>query len=478
MAGLTKVEADRIMDGWLDQFANHRLAFVIEVLKATPEPWQEKVLRAMDEGAKRVSIASGHGVGKTTLLAWLVVHHLMTQFPQKTAITAPTAGQLWDALWPEIAKWLERLPSDLAKSYIPKAERIELTAAPSLSFATAKTASKDKPEALQGVHSDHVLLIADEGSGISDEVIDAAGGSLSGKDVRFVIAGNPLRAQGFFHDTHHRLRERWFAVNVSVFESRWADPEYAKDIELRYGKDSNHYRVRVLGAFPTSDDDAVIPFEWIETSIGREVAQVESAETIWGLDVAREGTHRTALAKRRGNVLLEPPKAWGGLRAAEVAGRVKAEWDITRVPLRPIAINIDVIGYGADVMDRLREMGLPARGVNVAETSSISSSNFRNLRAELWFKLRHWFEGRDVRLPVRDGAHVIEDLLEELSKATYKFQPQSGRILIAEKTGRRSPDLADALMLTMAGDAIAASRGRKKGSSRSRALGAPLKGLV
>ena len=66
---------------------------------ATPEPWQREVLdyydsqRNPDQYAIRISIASGHGVGKTTLLSWLVIHHCLTLYPQKTAITAPSAPQ-------------------------------------------------------------------------------------------------------------------------------------------------------------------------------------------------------------------------------------------------------------------------------------------------------------------------------------------------------------------------------------------------
>lgn len=430
----------------------------------------------MDQYAIRISIASGHGVGKSRLLAWLISHHAATRYPQKTAITAPSAGQLWDALWPELLSVIGTLPPYIRDQFVIKAERIELKEDPAGSFISAKTARQDQTEALQGVHAPYVLLVADEASGVPDGVFEAAGGSMSGRRVATILTGNPLRGQGYFYDTHHKLADRWVAKKVSVFDSKWASPEFALDMDARYGKDSNQYRTRVLGEFPTTDDDVVIPHELVIASVGRDVKSPETASTIWGLDVAFKGSHRTALAKRRANELLEPPKAWGGLDDAQVAGRVKHEWDITPKNERPAEINVDVIGYGAAVVTRLRDLGLPAFGINVSESPSLKTSGYRNLRAELWFKGREWFAKRDSRLPHFDRDHRVEDLIEELTTPTFKPQPISGKILIEEKKGRRSPDLADAFLLTLASESVTI-QGHTPHRDWRTPLSNPLKGL-
>lgn len=474
---------DFVMDEWLAKYTPSAELFITEVLEATPEPWQLKEIRRYDAGRKsdsyavRISIASGHGVGKTTLLAWLVIHHSLTLYPQKTAVTAPSSNQLWDALWPEIKAWLNRLPPHLLELIDQKAERLELKNDPANSFVSAKAARADQPEALQGVHSAHVLLVLDEASGIPDAVIDAASGSMSGKRVIMIATGNPLRGQGFFYDTHHKLAGKWLTSTVSVFESQYASPEFALMMRDRYGEDSNQYRVRVLGLFPTTDDDVVIPFEWVEAAIGRDISPMGTEAVIWGLDVAFKGSNRTALAKRRGKVLLEPPKAWGGLDDAQVAGRVKQEWDVTREKDRPRDINVDVIGYGAAVVTRLRELGLPARGINVSESPSLKSSQYRNLKAELWFLGREWFHARDCSLPLRDKEQRIEDLVEELTTPTFKPQPVSGKILIEPKKGRKSPDLADAFILTLASESIT-MQGGDLHRNWKQPLSNPIKGIV
>ena len=477
------------MDVWLARYAVSAELFVREVLGAEPEPWQLQVLRDYDKARTqnglireayfvRISIASGHGVGKTTLLAWLIIHHLLTLYPQKTAVTAPSSNQLWDALWPETKSWLNKLPPHLSGLYDPKAERIELKNDPAGSFVSAKAARQDQPEALAGVHSDFVLLILDEFSGVPDAVIESASGSMSGKRVSMIGAGNPLRGQGYFYDTHHKLAGEWLTYTVSVFDSKYASPDFARMIEQRYGKDSNQYRVRVLGLFPTTDDDVIIPMELVEPAVGRDVIAPATSSVIWGVDVAFKGSNRTALSKRRANVMLEPPKAWGGLDDAQVTGRIKLEWDLTQKADRPSDINIDCIGYGAAVSTRLRDLGLPARCINVSESPSFKTSQFRNLKAELWFKGREWFARRDSRLPERDKNGVMEDFIEELTTAESKFQPVSGKILVKEKDHKRSPDLADSFILTFASESITLSGVDDGYRNWKKPLQNPIKGIV
>lgn len=482
-----------VMDEWLARYAPSAELFVLEVLGATPEPWQLTVLRDYDaartsggaikfEYFVRISIASGHGVGKTALLAWLVIHHAATLYPQKTAVTAPSSNQLWDALWPEIKSWINRMPAHLSDPdkglFVLKAERIELRGDPAGSFVSAKAARQDQPEALAGVHSDYVLLILDEFSGVPDAVIESASGSMSGTRVSMIGAGNPLRGQGYFYDTHHKLAGDWLHYTVSVFDSKYASKEFAKMIADRYGKDSNQYRVRVLGLFPTTDDDAIIPREWLVSAVDRDVKPPQSASVVWGVDVASMGQHRTALVKRRANVVPEPPKTWGGLDDAQVTGRLKLEWDLTLKNDRPSDINVDCIGYGAAVARGLRDLGLPARCINVSESKSLKSDQYRNVRAELAFKGRDWSQKLDVRLPPFDKDGRVTDLIEELAEMTAKPQPISGKIIVTEKKGHTSPDIADAFLLTLASESITIADKGENYRNWKIALSPNLKGII
>ena len=182
----------------------------------------------------------------------------------------------------------------------------------------------------------------------------------------------------------------------------------------------------------------------------RNVEPVAGPDTIWGVDVARFGDDRTALAKRKGNVLLENVKWWRHKDTMQVAGLVKAEWDYLAPHDRPRQIVVDSIGLGAGVADRLRELGLPARDFNVGEQPA-AKERYSRARDELWFTGREWFAQRNVKIP-KDEA-----LIAELTSPTYSFS-SSGKIVVESKDdmkerGLPSPDLADAFLMTlMAGD--------------------------
>lgn len=453
------------------------LRFVVEVLGATPDDWQEVILLQWGAGRRHISIQSCHGPGKTTLLSWMICYMLCCRYPQKTVCTAPTGQQLYDALFAETKMWFARLPDALRDLFEIKSDRIELRADAASSFASFRTARAEQPEALQGVHSVWVLLIADEASGVPEQIFEAAVGSMSGANATTVLAGNPVRTSGLFFDSQDRLAHMWFCVQVSAiprdgaYTSKRVDPQFVVMVREQYGEDSNAFRVRVLGLPPKADLDTIIPYEMAASAVGRDVRCYPTAVTIWGLDVARFGWCLTALAKRRGNHLLQPIQHWNGLDLMQVCGVVKAEWDATKEQDRPVEICVDAIGLGAGVADRLKEMGLPVRSVNVSETPALTG-RFPNIRSELWWLVREWFSKRDVFIPAeqeREGDFSRPTLLNQLVAVKYKIMDSSGKLRAESKEemrkrGRHSPDLADAFCLTFASPAATMLAGNERRS--------------
>jgi hypothetical protein len=421
---------------------------VTNVLQATPEGWQADVLDDIGAGARRIAIRAGHGVGKSTLEAWLVLWFLLTRTPCKVPVTANSQDQLRDVVWAEVAKWWRRRPDPLRDQVDVSAERVQIKAAPNDAFAVARTARPERPEALQGFHSDHLLFVIEEASGIEDVIFETAGGALTGENAMVLMCGNPTRTSGYFYRAFHENRQSWRCYHVPCSASSRVSKSYAEEIAREYGENSNVYRVRVDREFPLSEDDAVIPLGLVEAAVGREVHPNDMA-MVWGLDVARFGDDSTALAKRRGNVLVEPVKERRKLDLMQSAGWIAREWEQTPIDKRPAAINVDVIGLGAGVVDRLREMGLPVRGVNVGEAASVDEKRFMRLRDELWFRVRDWFDARDCTIVRDDG------LISELVAPKYKIE-SSGKIKVEskddmKKRGIKSPNKADAFCLTFAG---------------------------
>lgn len=430
---------------FIELYGDDPVGFVKNVLGAQPQPWQEEFLRKIANGERRISVRAGHGVGKSTACSWALIWHQCCRYPQKSIVTAPTASQLYDALFSELKSWLNKLPPVLKDSFEVFSDKITFKAAPESSFISARTSSAERPEALAGVHSEHVLLVVDEASAVPEAVFEAAAGSMSGHSATTILISNPTRNSGLFYKTHHELASDWHRMHVSCIDNPLVATDFVRQIKMTYGEDSNAFRIRVLGEFALADDDTLIPADLVDGAIDRDVVVPQSEPMIYGVDVARYGTDRTALCKRRGNVVIEI-KSWGGLDLMQTVGVIVNEAKLDS----PEEICVDTIGLGGGVADRLREQGFNVRDVNVSESSAMNP-NAHRLRDELWMSVKEWLATRAVKLPKDDA------LRHELVAPRYTFM-SNGKLIVESKDSMRkrrmrSPDLADALCLTFAGKA-------------------------
>ncbi len=430
---------------FIETYRNDPVGFVRNVLGGEPTKEQQQLLNAVAKGSRRISVRAGHGVGKSTGCSWLLIWHACTRYPQKAICTAPTAGQLFDALFAELKTWMNKLPPVLRESFEVQSEKIVFRGAPEASFISARTSSAERPEALAGVHSEHVLLIVDEASAVPEAVFEAAAGSMSGHSAATILIGNPTRNSGLFYRTHHELASDWVRLHWSCVGSPLVAADFIDQIKSTYGETSNAFRIRVLGEFALADDDTLIAADLVDSAMARDVVATPNEPMVYGVDVARFGSDRTALCKRTGNVVISLKSA-SGLDLMQTVGWVVNEAKADR----PAEICVDTIGLGSGVADRLREMGYNVRDVNVAEASAMNP-NANKLRDELWLSVRDWLATRAVKLPKDDT------LRHELVAPRFTFT-SSGKIQVESKDnmrkrGMRSPDLGDSLCLTFASTA-------------------------
>ena len=419
--------------------------FVRQVLGGEPFPWQCEALASYAANS-RLAIKSGKGVGKSALLAWILLHFLCTRHEAKIACTATTAPQLYDVLWAEVRKWRDSIPEEYEGLFRIEmtAERVYLDGMQQLNFAVAKTARREQPEALQGIHAKNTLFLIDEASGVPDEIFAVAEGAMSTEGAKVVMTGNATRTDGYFFDAFHGDYRRWVRMTVSGADSPAVSEDYLEYMKLKWGEDSNEYRVGVLGEFPLSgNDDRVMSLGLVQGGIGRTVSVGEATPVVWGVDVARMGSDRTAVAKRHGHRLLEKVVSWSGKDLVWSKNKIMEMWAATSDALRPIEICIDEIGTGAGLLEMLGLAGLPVRGVNVAKVSTRPDKYYR-LRDELWFRGREWFEA---------GGSIPDDkdLVAELVSVGYEFRANGARAIVDKKAGGVSPDLADAFLLSLSG---------------------------
>src|SRR5665213_962686 len=208
----------------------------------------QKALRG--EVPPRISIVSGHGIGKSALLAMLILWFLWVHHQSQVACTSPSKEQMYDVLWKELKKWIERMPLAMQKMYLWESSHIRMSDSPQTWFARAKTSSKENTEALAGVHADWVLIAVDEASGVEEPIFETMEGALTSGNILVFLISNGTRNNGYFYDTHHKDAARWQHYSFNSEESPRVDRKYVDAIIDKYGEDSVQYAIRVKGQFP------------------------------------------------------------------------------------------------------------------------------------------------------------------------------------------------------------------------------------
>lgn len=407
-----------------------------------PNPDQELVLKSIPKNPF-IAIKSGHGVGKTTLEAWITLWFL-TCYPNcRVPITAPTEDQLTKILWPEISKWLNK--SELRFLITWSKSLVYVNGEEQTAFAVYRTASK--PEALQGFHEGNILFILEEASGIADEIWEPMEGALTTGNARAICLGNPTRPEGNFYKAFTDDVAFWKQFTFSCVNSRQVSKAYVERMRAKYGEESDVYRVRVLGEFPKQVTDAFIPLFLCERSLS---LQVEHNPVLkMGVDVARFGDDKTVWLIRGGGQ-LKYARQRQTLDTMEIAGETIALAKQNQIA--PENIFIDEIGIGAGVIDRLHELSFPVIPVNNA-SEPIDKETYVNRRAEIWGVVKQELLNKSLNLQIEsDEFELTADLCGELASPKYKFTSKGQYQLESKddmkRRGVQSPNIADALTLT------------------------------
>jgi len=430
-----------------------------------PTAQQARILEALIPPGAKVSVRSGHGIGKSACAAWVILWHLETHDYAKVPCTAPTAQQLRDILWGELSKWRRHADEQSARRgdhpalYLSQLfhltqDRLYDLAVPEWA-ATARTARKESPEALQGFHAEHLLFVIDEASGIDEAIFEAAEGALSTPGARVLMLGNPTRNSGTFAASHKQNRGEYTTLHFRSQDSPLVDPGYRERLVRKWGEGSNVVRVRANGEFPRQEDDVLISLELTEPCLTRERVSGEGKRKL-GVDVARFGSDRITLVLRQGRV-VEHITIYAKQDTMQTVGCVLAVLE----PWQVQEIDIDLIGLGAGVYDRLAELKRQGNiscavvGVNVANAAPTQPVKGeppgRLLRDYLWLEMARWLR-EEAPVFCAEDRQACEDLVGELASVQYRLD-SNGCIVVEDKDSMKkrlghSPDLADGLGCT------------------------------
>ena len=446
---------------WSDRSESMKdpVRFAEEWLGERPWQKQKEILRTLRDN-RQVAVRSCNASGKTYAAAIAVIWWLMAHDEAVVITTAPSQRQVVDTLWREINNIWERNKELIGGKITSK--RLELSnKRVAYGFAT------NTPERFQGFHSENILLIIDEASGVREFIFEAALGMMTSQNSKMLMIGNPSSLAGTFYDAFHKNREHWKTIHVaaedtpnfknknrpeSTENTRYipglATPIWAENILKTKGEESASYQVRVLGEFPDEADDTLIPLKHIEQAVEREIeSNKQKRETaVMGLDVARFGEDQTVAVVKKGDAVVELATQ----RRSDLMNTTGKAIEIAKKHKVNI-INVDEVGLGSGVVDRIRELsksqevkGIKAVGVNGGNKAR-NTQKFLNLRAQMFDGLRQRFADGEISIP------NDPELISQLASITYVYNSR-GQLQIETKqeiraSGRQSPDKADALAL-------------------------------
>jgi len=435
------------------KFLQHPVEFVeYMILGLTPDEIKANVFgRRLEPESKSiiynvgkhdyVSVHSGKGITKSFSLAVLAIWFLWSRSHARVAVTGPKFDQLKITLWAEIHKWLSI--SKVRDELVWSSEGLRHVDPKMDSFGFMLT-SKDTIN-IQGVHGDHVLWMADEASNVEDEMIDTIMGGMNDPEAKIVMTGNPNRASGGFFNTWNRDKDMWKILHFSSEDSARANPVWLKKMS-RHPRESDYYRVNVLGLPPRGNPKAIISLEECNAARDRNVKPGDFLEM--GLDPAAEGNDLTAIAIRQGNKLLEI-RVFAKTKAPEVCGHtlnMLREYRAKTGIQSKVRIKVDDHAYGNAIRHFL--------ALNTTDNIEVVPCLFGGGGNEAYKDdaTIMWYGMRDVIN--QTGLTADEDLIEELSTREWNYV--GGNKMQVEPKGKwkerfnHSPDRADACILCFA----------------------------
>ena len=451
-----------------------------------PREWQREVLESIgtrlragyEPGAAMMpvlqAISSGHGIGKSALVSWLIAWALCTCPDTKVVLTANTEPQLRTKTFPEVAKWFRLLICSHWFKVHGTSIHAALPGHEKTWRADAVTWSENNLEAFAGLHNKgrRILLLFDEASGIMDRVWEVAEGALTDEDTEIVwcVFGNPTQPVGRFFECFNRQRHRWLGRKIDSRTVPGTNKALFAEWVQIYGEDSDFVRVRVRGEFPRAGSQQFIGTDVVEQACKREVAAILSDPLIIGVDVARYGDDQTVIFFRKGrDARLIPPVKLRGADTMAVAARVADE----ARRFRADAVYVDGGGVGAGVVDRCRQLRVAGLvevqfgGKADRANYDTDASRYANKRGEMWGAMREWLAGGGIP----DDPDLAADLVGPWYFFNAANEIQLERKEDMKKRGLASPDVGDALALTFAYPvAPAAFSGGPNAEGRSRVL--------
>lgn len=399
-------------------------------------------------------VADGMIVHNTTTGCIIVLWWVLQWPGARVVLTAPKMQQCKDVFLAELERVLDR-----GHPYVKRLIEINNTQfgvmgrRPKYWGLISVTASN--PDNARGQHGKYMMIHVEEASGVPREIIEILKGTLSNPLSLLCLVGNPSTRDSAFFDCFNVNADQWLKLHWNGEEtppSSWFNPARNQELAEEFGRDSDVYRVAVLGEFPKIDGDAIFSEEDLLACTNPALimpAARAGSRRGFGLDIARFGGDELVWFRIKGNAVA----GWKVMHRVDPSVLLKdamQEQDAVGWSDEECRYIIDADGIGQGVVNQLYEAHR-----NVYEFHSNSRSTkphiYANLITQAWFELAKLVRARAVYL------EYDRQLFRQLTSRKYKFEAQKGRpqVLRIEskddyktRTKMPSPDRADALVMS------------------------------
>ena len=436
--------------------------------------WQQRQLLEIAQRQiprQKIAVKSGKGPGKTTISGVLALWWAIKNYGVKIVLTAPTMRQCKDIWLAEARRTMNRADPWLQNLIKVTSTRVVIAKNTDWGIQTV-TASNE--EAMQGFHHKNLKVICEEASGIDRGLIQALRDTQSNPDCAMLMIGNPNSRDCSFFDCFNKERGNWETLTFNAEEtpaSAFFDPKRNEELEEEFGRDSDIYRIAVLGEFPHSDPNCVISSEELEKVTDKKLllpcAGLSRIKQM-GLDFARFGGDELTLYRRSGEAIVQ----WARMVRVDpsilvdkaFAWQMDAGWRDDVCWYIP-----DAGGMGQGVMHRFYDAGKQVVEFHNGGTA-IESQKYGNKVTEAW-----WNFAKKVR---KLKCYIPADniLIQQLCQRQY-YMNKKGRMVLESKEdfvkrGHNSPDRADGLVMAFYDEVIAAAGAVSGGRAPGRLIGA------
>lgn len=434
-----------------------------QAMNFSPTHQQEQLFGCVQRGDPQIAVKSGQGPGKTAATVIVALWRSLQAENAQTILTAPTMRQCRDVWLAEARRIMPRADGMLQRLIKVTQTRIVIAENPDWGV---KTVTATKEENAQGAHEPNQTIICEEASGISRGIVEQFKGTSSNPNSLLLMIGNPNTRDCAFFDCFNSQSKLWACITWNAEEtpkSEFFDPVRNWKLAMEFGRDSDVYRIRVLGEFPRTDPNCVISQEDLFRCIDIKLMVPASMQKVndlhpkqFGLDFARFGGDESTVYRRSGNAIVEfmPP-----LSHAEPSEAVKhAFWMQRNAGWANHVCHFvaDAGGIGQGIMHLFYEKDKQLLEFHNGGTA-VETTKYDNLITEGWFGLAH-------KIKRTEPTYIPNDpiLLQQLGNRRY-YTTKMGKLIIESKDeymdrGHDSPDRADGVVMAMYDNVMARSR--------------------